>query len=188
MNRVAAKKIAGNLFWVVLLMVFLFTPLGFHLKVFFARLFAVSPSELAIEDQKLLLDNTWELTNLEGEVIGFSAFQGQVVLVNFWATWCPPCIAEIPSFEELYNDYAGEVAFVFIANDDPLKVARFVNENALTLPIYFERNTTPGQLTSKSIPSSYIIDKSGKIVLTKIGVADWDSEGTRMLLNRLLTD
>ncbi len=182
------KKIIGNLFWVVLLVAFLFTPVGFHVKVFFARLFSSSPSELKGVEQTVLVNNDWKLEGLEGEPVDFNVFNGKVVVLNFWATWCPPCIAEMPSFEKLYHDYADQVAFVFVANDDAQKVLRFVRENKTPLPIYFEKSATPAQLASKSIPASYIIDTNGTIILKKIGVADWNGERTRILLDRLLED
>ncbi len=186
MKKPTTKKVVGNLFWMVLLMVFLFTPAGFHAKVFFARVFSFSPSELAMDEQRQLSDDTWKLANVKGEIVDFNTFEGQVVLVSFWATWCPPCIAEIPSFEKLYKDYSDKVAFVFVANDEPLKVARFVTKNEISLPIYFEGSRPPAQLVSKSIPATYVIDKTGKIVVAKTGVADWNGESTRALLDRLL--
>ncbi len=62
-----------------------------------------------------------QLKDVKGHKVDFNSFKNRVVVVNFWATWCPPCIAEMPAFEKLYQDYKKDVVFLLVANDDPKK-------------------------------------------------------------------
>jgi len=111
-----------------------------------------------------------------------------VVVVNFWATWCPPCVAELPSLVKLYADYGDNVRFVLVNNEQPQKVSEFLKKKNYSVPVYFEKSRTPEVLRSKSIPATYILNKSGKIVVDEKGAANWDSESTRNLLDQLLEE
>ena len=73
---------------------------------------------------------------IDGQKINLSELKGKVVLLNYWATWCPPCIAEMPDLEELYQAYKTQVDFYFVTNDDPEKVSIFMKKHEYTFPIY----------------------------------------------------
>ena len=104
--------------------------------------------------------------------------------MNFWATWCPPCVAEMPSFQNLYSDYGDRVVFLFVANDDPDRVIRFMENKELSLPVYFQVSEVPGEMSSNSLPTTYIIDPRGVIIASKVGAADWNSSKVRALLDQ----
>lgn len=125
----------------------------------------------------------WQLISLKKKVVNFDSFKGKVVVVNYWATWCPPCIAEMPSFEKLYTDYKKDVVFLFIANDDQYKVEQFIKKNKYKIPVYFMTSENPEELESSSLPTTYIINKSGEIVVEKVGAADWNSGTIRDILD-----
>ncbi|MEX0362733.1 MAG: TlpA family protein disulfide reductase, partial [Allomuricauda sp.] len=114
--------------------------------------------------------------------------RGKVVLVNFWATWCPPCVAELPSMDRLHAAYKDKVVFAFVANDKKEKVQSFLARREFDLPVYFETSRTPDLLVSRSIPATFILDKSGAIVVREIGAVQWDSEETMKLLDQLLAE
>ena len=107
-------------------------------------------------------------------------------MVNLWATWCPPCVAELPGFATLYADYKDKVEFAFVANDDQEKVLTFLEKKGYDLPVYFQVSATPKALESGSIPVTYIIDKKGDLVVDKTGAANWNSDKVRNLLDQLL--
>jgi len=172
---------------VVALAIFLFTPVGFHIKVQVNRLLAFNPTPVAEREQQTIGDFDWKLRDLQNNPFYFEAQKGQVVLINFWATWCPPCVAEMPSLQQLYNDYGDKVVFMFVAQDQEKKVKQFLTKKGYELPVYFEASTTPTALFSKSIPATYILDKTGKIIVAKTGAADWNGEKTRELLDSLVT-
>ncbi len=188
MIRATKRQLLSNLPWVVFFGLFFFTPIGFHAKVFFARIFSSSAAPLEATEQRTFSDYSWRLTAIDGEQVDLVDAKDKVVLINFWATWCPPCMAEMPGFEKLYEDYGERVTFVFVAQDTRERVKKYMETSATRLPIFFAAEDVPGMIYSKSIPATYIIDKSGTLVLSKIGVADWNSEKTRVFLDQLLGD
>lgn len=180
------RETLSNFAFILVLALLLFSPVGFHVRVIVSRIFSFSPSQLDEEEQLLLSNYTWELSGSNNESFKFENLEGKVVLVNFWATWCPPCVAEMPSLQNLYTDYGEQVKFVMVAHDEREKVKMFLKEKGYSFPIYFEKGNTPNVLETESIPTTFIIDKKGKIVIKKIGAANWNSTGTRDLLKSLL--
>lgn len=176
----------SNILFIIFIGVVFFTPLGTSFKVWVNRLVAMSPSLEKQEDMKKVSFEDWIVVDEEGKPFDFAAVDGRVIIVNFWATWCPPCIAEKPSFQELYNDYKDKVVFMFVTNDPVDKVKAFKEKNEYTLPVYYEKNSAPTELYSTSLPSSYVIDKKGNIVVKKFRAADWNSSKFRVMLDELL--
>ncbi|MCP4883888.1 MAG: TlpA family protein disulfide reductase [Flavobacteriales bacterium] len=144
------------------------------------RLFSL---EIDKEDQINLKDYNWQLQGLDEQQVNLESFKGKVIVVNFWATWCPPCIAEMPSFEQLYQDYGEKVVFLFVANDEPERVKIFLEKKDLRIPVFFQTSRAPDEMSSNSLPTTYIINTKGYIVASKVGAADWNSQKVRSLLN-----
>ncbi len=111
------------------------------------------------------------LTDLEGKAWTLKDLKGKVVLVNFWATWCPPCQKEMPDLEALYNRYKDQ-GFVILAiseDEETNKVAPFIAERKISYPILLD----PGQKVNKlfqvdGIPKSFVYDREGKLVAQSI--------------------
>ena len=116
----------------------------------------------------------FELKTPKGETVNLSDLRGQAVLVNLWATWCPPCRAEMRSIEKVYNEYKDQ-GFVVLAvdmtyQDDPLAIVPFVNEQGLTFPILLdETGDMANAYQLRSLPSSYFINRDGIINEVVIG-------------------
>ncbi|MGS4344903.1 TlpA family protein disulfide reductase [Myroides odoratus] len=149
----------GNVIFILILFVLLFTPLGTTFKVWVNRLVAMSPSLEKQEDVEQVSLDGWTLLDEEGRVFDMDQTKGKVVVLNFWATWCPPCIAEKPSFQALYDDYKDSVVFLFVTTDAADKVQVFKEKHGYTLPTYFQQDGPPAALYSTSLPASYVIDK-----------------------------
>ena len=132
-------------------------------------------------------DYGWKIVGSDGKIHQLSEFRGKVLFINFWATWCPPCVAEIPSIEKLYSEYKDDKSVVFIAatNDDPLKVNEFIIQHKLKVPVYYFNRVVPPILTSNSIPTTFIVDKSGDIVIKKSGAFNWGSKKIIKEIKRL---
>ena len=111
---------------------------------------------------------------------------GKVVFISYWATWCPPCIAELPTIEKLYADYGDQVNFMLISNERSETVRLFLEKKGYDLPVYLSRMQAPKALFERSIPTTYIIDGDGKILMKETGAADWNSEKVREVLQDLL--
>lgn len=148
----------------------------------------ITPSELK-EERNLIIDEDFLLKNGQGELISFEAFRGQVVFINFWATWCPPCLAEMPDIHDLYLKKKDQVQFMMISVDENKeKALEFIGNKAYTFPVYFPASSLPSALSSKAIPTSFLVDKNGAIVMKHEGMAQYDTEKFRALLDRLSSE
>ena len=127
------------------------------------------------------------LIRFDGEAANLTDFRGKVIFINFWATWCPPCIAEMPNIQGLYDKVdRDKVAFVMLSLDDNTKTAMdWVNDKGFTFPIYFPSGRTPQALYSSVIPSTFVIDPTGNLVASKMGMANYDSKAFRDYLEGL---
>ena len=100
----------------------------------------------------------------EGEMLSLSDYRGQVVFLNFWGTYCPPCVAELPELQEVYGELKDE-GFVVIglnAEEKPEKVTAFVEENGIAFPIIISDDATINPVFGlKHMPSTWFIDKKG---------------------------
>ncbi|WP_417359296.1 TlpA family protein disulfide reductase [Galbibacter sp.] len=180
------KSQIQNILLLVGILVLLFTPLGTQIKVQLNRLLAFSPSVVAEDHRSKVTTYQWDLQNLEGNRYSFKDTQGKVVLLNFWATWCPPCIAEMPSMQELYNDYGDQIVFVFVSQEPKEKIQGFLDKHNYNFPVYQAISEPPAAFNHKSIPQTYLVDKAGNIVIDKNGAANWNSKSVRQTITTLL--
>ncbi|MBT8278014.1 MAG: TlpA family protein disulfide reductase [Bacteroidia bacterium] len=135
--------------------------------------------------EQLKFEN-WNLMGLNGDQINFKSLEGEVIFLNFWATWCPPCIAEMESIQSLYDDYNTKVRFVLISNEPSEVVTAFFEKEGYDMEVYSPLSEYPEDLNVRSIPRTYIIDKQGKVVIDKSGAANWNSNAIREQLELLL--
>jgi thiol-disulfide isomerase/thioredoxin len=177
----------SDIIWIVLILLFLFTPIGFHARVQLMRLFSFSPKIEKQESYEIVSSYNWELTSHTGEKYNLLSSKNKVIVINYWATWCPPCVAEMPSLVSLYKDYGNRVEFIFLAQDEMEKVKTYLTKKDYEIPVFFENTKSPKELESSSLPTTYILDKNGNIVLTEVGAADWNSQKVRELLNSLVS-
>ena len=112
------------------------------------------------------------LNDLDGNHRSLSDYVGQVVLVNMWATWCPPCVSELPTLNSFYNDYAME-GFVIIGIDDgeELSVVKdYVAQKGLIFPIWLDPTyLSESAFSTMNLPSSFVIDRQGQVRLQWVG-------------------
>jgi peroxiredoxin len=119
----------------------------------------------------------FRLPALDGKLAGLSDYRGKVVMVHFWATWCPPCIEELPVLDRMYRGFAGRDLVVLAVSVDEggtETVTSFLKKNALSLPVLLD----PGAPVAHSygtfkFPETYILDRSGIVRYKVIGQADW---------------
>lgn len=130
----------------------------------------------------------YELIDLNGQLTNNKIGQGQPVILSYWATWCPPCVAELPSIQKLHNDFGNRVKFLLITSEEPEVVTEFKTKNSLEMPVYFPINEAPEVLQSSALPTNYLIDGDGNILIKETGAANWNSKKVRDLLNRLIRE
>lgn len=181
------KKNWSNILFFIFLLLLIIPQTRMPIQVFVQRLISFSPSEKKAENREILTNYNWKLTHLNADEVNFNQSKGKVSLVNFWATWCPPCVAEMPSFQKLFDDYGDKVDFYFVTSEEPDKVKRFMEKNGYSLPIFLQNYKAPDALESNALPTTYLISKSGEIVIDETGAADWNSKKMRALLDKLLS-
>jgi len=115
----------------------------------------------------------FSLADVSGQTVKLSDFKGQVVLLNFWATWCGPCQLEMPTIEKTYEAWKAQgLAVVAVEVGDPLPdVQSFANQNRLTFRVLWDEKATVSNLYQISVlPTSFVIDREGKITQQEIGM------------------
>lgn len=183
MKKLFNKKSISNILFVLAMGLLLYPPT----REWGMRQIAFAPSVKNIKNAASINSYNWSLNGVNTKSVNFNDFEGKVIFVNFWATWCPPCRAEMPMIQELYNDYKGKVSFVFVTSENLATVKAFFDKNGYDLPVYNSFSKPPQKFTeTNSIPASYLIDKNGAILISKVGAADWSSKKVRSLLDDLL--
>lgn len=126
------------------------------------------------------------LPNLDGDPLSLSMFRGDVVLINFWTTWCPPCREEMPALQEAYENYRDKGFTVLAVNwtqvDDPEQVEPFVRELGLTFPILLDERgeVSEGLYNLLGLPTSVFVDRGGNVREIFIGPLQLDSLEARI--------
>ena len=175
-----------NIILIVIIIAMILPQTRTPISIVFNKLIASNPSVTDVEERPEIESYNWILEDRFENEVDFNQFRGKVILINYWATWCPPCIAEMPSLEKVYQDYKDEVVFLFISGEDLETSQGFMNAKGYDLPVYRMKTNYPDPLEGYKLPTSYLIDKKGRIVIKKEGAADWNSTGFRKTLEELL--
>lgn len=116
----------------------------------------------------------------DGNTVTLSQFIGKPIVINFWASWCPPCKAELPDFEKAYKEY-GDVVFLMVNLTDGSRetvdsAKDFISQNGYTFPVYFDTEFSASYAYSlSSIPVTCFIDEEGNLVTSRVGMIDYDT-------------
>lgn len=130
----------------------------------------------------------FKMVNLDGKTVSFESLKGKVVFLNIWATWCPPCIAEMPNIHSLYKKMdPNKIAFVMLSVDEAgmAKVKKFIDKKGYSFPVYLPASPFPQEFYSTAIPTTFIISTEGKIVAKQEGMAEYDTKEVRAFLEGL---
>lgn len=127
--------------------------------------------------------------NSEGEMISLSSLRGKPVVLNFWASWCPPCKSEMPDFQKAYETYGEDIQFVMVNLTDGSRetkesAEKFIEEQGYTFPIYYDVNMEAAYAYYvNAVPATYFINTEGEIVAAGRGMLDAESleEGISVL-------
>lgn len=142
-------------------------------------------SESGIIDEEAL---NWELVAFNGERIRFTDLQDNVIFLNFWATWCPPCIAEMPGIQDLYDQFGDRVSFILVSQENQQTVNDFLKKHDYSLPTHSPMTQIPSVFSHRSIPTTFIISRSGEIVMKHKGATKWDGKKIKRMLEELIKE
>ena len=130
------------------------------------------------------------LIDLQGRRLALSDYRGEVVLLNFWATWCAPCLVEMPGMERLYQDLKKEGFEILAVSSDPQGRAvtqPFVESKGLTFPVLHDSDyRVSGRYGVRTLPMSFLIDRNGTLIHRVFGARDWNTPEARTLIQTLL--
>jgi peroxiredoxin len=119
----------------------------------------------------------FRLLSLEGKPVSLSELRGRVVMVHFWATWCPPCVEEIPTLERLNRTFAGrdfDILAVSVDEGGMNAVASFLQKNRLSLPVLLSPDRSAASLYGTfKFPETYLVDREGIVRKKLLGAVDW---------------
>ena len=130
-----------------------------------------------------LADYNFYLNDTLGAPVSLADFKGKTIFMNYWATWCPPCIAEMPNIQALYEEMTRtaeskeQVVFMMVSLDeDPEKALAFIERKGYSMPVYFPRSRKPPIYDTSVVPTTYVINSDGYIVMKKRGMAQYNTQ------------
>ena len=136
----------------------------------------VSEADYIIELKGINVPST-NLNNLRGK---------NLVFLNFWGTWCAPCRKEWPSIEALYQARKDKMDFVLIAMQDKEEdVVKFLKENNYTAPVYIAQSPISDKILPRVFPTTYLLDKNGRILLKEDATKDWNSKSVNEFIDNV---
>ena len=178
-------KPAGNILFFGLLLLLVLSPdaKSWVLK----QLISVGlfKAEIKKTDAGKTVTTAFTFLDENGNVNSTESLKGKVVFINFWATWCPPCRAEMPSLNKLYNELKDDKRFVFLfmnEDEDLQKAKKFLQTNDYAFPITTVERNIPADIYSGTLPTTVVLNKEGKIFMKHEGLAGYD---TRDFVNQL---
>lgn len=132
-------------------------------------------------------DYSGSVASLDGAETAMAALQGKVVFLNFWASWCPPCIVELPSIQRLHAAMggSGDFAFLMVTTESAGRIRPFLAERGYDFPVYIADNRLLNAFQVSAYPATFVLDRSGRIVFKHMGAARWDDAGFRAFLEQL---
>ncbi|HMB07431.1 MAG TPA: TlpA disulfide reductase family protein [Isosphaeraceae bacterium] len=146
----------------------------------------LSPPRLATSAEPKEVDYGWTVRDLHEKPVPFERYRGKAVFLNIWATWCPPCVAELPSIARLAADpRLKEVAFLCVSTDESAEAVRgFLRGKDWPMAV-LRATSLPDVLTTDGIPATFLVAPDGRIVATEVGAAAWDDPTAVEYLEKL---
>ena len=130
-------------------------------------------------DKNLQEAGAFSFADANGKTASTADLKGKVVFINFWASWCPPCRAEMPSLEKLYQQLKDDNRFVFLfinEDEDRNKAIQYLQKNHFTMPLFYASGSVPPEIYTGNLPTTIVLNKEGKIVLKHKGMAGYHTQ------------
>ncbi len=140
------------------------------------------------EEAKMDADYDMKLVDTNGNILDLQTLKGKTIFMNYWATWCAPCVAEMPSIDGLYEKVGKDpnIVFLMISEDKKMSTARgWVKRKGFSFPIYKLASPIADVYETGVVPTTFVISPEGKIVVAKTGMANYDSRRFVKLMKKL---
>lgn len=177
-KKVLTKKNVWNVFFIALFLIIILVPSAKALVM--QGLMEIGLFTPSIDPTK----NTFtaklsaiKFKDSKNNMVILSDFEGKIVFINFWATWCPPCLAEMRSINKLYQQFGNEdVVFLLIdADGNFAKAQAYFDRKNYKMPVYTFASSLPKEIYSGSLPTTLVFDKKGRIAYNGVGAANYAS-------------
>lgn len=179
MHKKNIKKYISNGIFILILALILFVPSAKALVI--QGLMTIGLFNPDVKTAKMVANPSLDLRFKEqnGNVVTLAELKGKVVFLNFWATWCPPCLAEMPSINKLYERHKGnsDVLFLMVdADNNFAKANGYMKSRQYTMPVYHLASSVPEQIFAGSLPTTVVFDKQGRLSFRHEGPANYNSK------------
>lgn len=141
----------------------------------------ISCAPTKTEDGSAITLNSFQLSDLNGEPVNVAGLKGKRVFLNIWATWCGPCIQEMPSIATLQKELGGNVEFLLASDEDHALISRFSNRPPAQ-GLKLVRLDNPDKFGINAIPVTFIFDEEGNLLHAEMGARDWATEDSKKLI------
>jgi len=182
------KQTVYTLLVIAFVVSFFVTPLGDYGKLMLNRLFATAPSIISVENRGHIADYNWTLKDANWKFFNFKKAEKSVVFISFWTSWHVPSQAQLKGIQALYDTYKSEVQFYIITNEERAPVETFMEKHEYTFPVTYQIIGEPSALDLLKPPGSYLIDKTGAIVIHQNAIADWNNTKVHNLVAALIAE
>ncbi len=184
----------SNIIFVLLMVLVLITWINPAVKVQMIRglmavgAFKPDPEDYARHPEVITKVPDYSYRDTLGNNVSLSSLKNKVVFINYWAIWCPPCLAEMPSLNKLYTKFKTNpnIVFIMVDTDDDLpKSKAFFSKNGYGMPLYTSISKFPDTLLNGTIPTTLIFGKDGSLKYKHTGAADYNSDAFVAFLEKL---
>lgn len=179
-----------NLIYIGAILILLFNPAAKALLIRALMTVGFFKPDISLTDKPTFSEHLPAVifTAKDGNTLQLNSQKGKVIFINFWATWCPPCLAEMPGIKQLNDHFKTNPKVVFITVDVDRQLGKsdaFLRDHKWDLPLYMATGSLPSMLSSSSIPFTAIFDRHGNLVYRHEGTADYSSAKMIELIEKL---
>lgn len=193
MKKLLSRKNIFNAIFLILVFVLAFVPPAKALVL--EGLMTIGFFKPAIDTNQAAAGSAVDLSGIrfrdtKGKVVDLGELKGKVIFLNFWATWCPPCLAEMAGVNKLYEKYKDDKGIVFIladADGNLVKSQKFMDKKHYHLPVYAVDSDIPDVLFKGALPTTVVFDKMGRISYNESGAANYGDANFMKFIDRLKT-
>lgn len=180
LKKMFTKKNIFNGLFILLLLVIVFVPAAKSFMLQGLMQVGFLKPSITQEQKEISTDlSNIKFKDAKGAELNLAQLNGKVVFINFWATWCPPCLAEMPSINNLHQKFSADKDVVFImvdADGDFPKSQNYMDKRKYKMPVYTMASSIPENLFKGSLPTTIVFDKKGRVSFHEEGAANYGSQ------------